>query len=162
MSAVAEPLLAVVFMSNHCPYVKGSIAELVSLSRKYKGRVAFVGINANDYQRYPEDSPGAMKAFAVENGVEFPYLLDESQEVAKAYNAQRTPEIFLFDASRKLRYHGGVNDTPKNPAAVREHTLEQALEALLAGRESVRAEAPALGCTIKWKPGNEPVIIKPF
>lgn len=158
LSSFSEPLLAVVFMCNHCPYVKGSIAEMVSLSRRFAGQVAFVGINPNDYERYPEDSPQAMREFAQQHGICFPYLLDESQEVARAYQAQRTPEVFLFDARRRLRYHGRVNDTPKTPEAVTEHTLELALQALLAGREPPITQAPALGCSIKWKPGYEPAI----
>ncbi|WP_027892471.1 thioredoxin family protein [Calidithermus chliarophilus] len=158
LSSFREPLLAVVFMCNHCPYVKGSVAELVALARGFSGQVAFVGINPNDYGRYPEDSPEAMRAFAERHGIPFPYLLDESQEVARAYQAQRTPEVFLFDRQRKLRYHGRVNDTPKNPETVTEHTLELALRALLAGQEPPLAQAPALGCSIKWKPGYEPAI----
>ncbi|MER3479206.1 MAG: thiol-disulfide isomerase [Meiothermus sp.] len=158
LSDFREPLLALVFMCNHCPYVKGSIAELVGLARKYQGQVAFIGINPNDAARYPEDSPQAMDAFVAQHGIPFPYLLDEGQEVAKAYGATRTPELFVFDRERKLRYHGRINDVPKDPAQVKEHTLELALEALLQGREPPLAEAPAIGCTIKWKPGNEPNI----
>lgn len=123
LSGFDEPLLAVVFMCNHCPYVKGAVAEIVALARGFSGQVAFVGINPNDYSRYPEDSPEAMRVFAEQHGIPFPYLLDESQEVARAYQAQRTPEVFLFDRQRKLRYHGRVNDTPKNPETVTEHTL---------------------------------------
>lgn len=151
-----EPVLAIVFMCNHCPYVKGSIAELVRLARRYPGQVAFVAVNPNDYTRYPEDSPQAMDAFVAEHGIPFPYLLDESQEVAKAYGATRTPELFVFDRERKLRYHGRVNDVPKDAAQVQEHTLEIALEALLQGQAPPVGEAPAIGCSIKWKPGNEP------
>lgn len=158
LSGFDEPLLAVVFMCNHCPYVKGAVAEIVALARGFSGQVAFVGINPNDYSRYPEDSPEAMRVFAEQHGIPFPYLLDESQEVARAYQAQRTPEVFLFDRQRKLRYHGRVNDTPKNPETVTEHTLELALHALLAGQEPPLAQAPALGCSIKWKPGYEPAI----
>lgn len=158
LSRFAQPLLAVVFMCNHCPYVKGSIAELVALARKYKGQVGLVGINANDAQKHPNDSPKAMQAFAAEHGVEFPYLVDEDQEVAKAYSALRTPEVFLFDKERKLRYHGRVNDVPKSPEQVQEHTLELAIQALLQNQQPPLTEAPAIGCTIKWKPGNEPNI----
>ncbi|GLV46917.1 thioredoxin family protein [Thermus sp. LT1-2-5] len=158
LSQFQEPLLAVLFMCNHCPYVKGSIGELVALAEKYRGKVAFVGINANDYEKYPEDSPEGMVAFAKEHGIFFPYLLDESQEVAKAYKALRTPEVFLFDERRLLRYHGRVNDSPKDVSKVQSHDLEAAIEALLQGKEPPLAEAPAIGCTIKWKPGNEPEV----
>lgn len=162
LAEFAEPLLAVIFLCNHCPYVRGSIGEVVELAQKYRGQVAFVGINANDAQKYSDDSPQAMRTFIEQYGLEFPYLIDQSQEVARAYNAYRTPEVFLFDQARKLRYHGRVNDTPKNPDTVQEHTLGLAIAALLEGQEPPLSEAPALGCTIKWKPGNEPVVsIKP-
>uniref|UniRef100_A0A831U263 Thioredoxin family protein n=1 Tax=Thermus islandicus TaxID=540988 RepID=A0A831U263_9DEIN len=158
LSQFQEPLLAVVFLCNHCPYVKGSIGELVALAKKYRGKVAFVGINPNDYEQYPEDRPEAMVAFAEAHGIFFPYLLDETQEVAKAYRALRTPEVFLFDERRRLRYHGRVNDSPKDPAKVQSHDLEAALEALLQGKEPPLKEAPAIGCTIKWRPGHEPEV----
>ncbi|MCS7059021.1 MAG: thioredoxin family protein [Meiothermus sp.] len=158
LSEFREPLLVVLFMCNHCPYVKGSIVEIVGLARKYAGKAAFVGINPNDYTRYPEDSPEGMRAFAQEHGVSFPYLLDESQSTAKAYRALRTPEVFVFDAERNLRYRGRVNDQPKNPSEVTDHTLEAVLEALLQGKEPPVAQADAIGCTIKWKPGNEPTV----
>lgn len=158
LSQFQEPLLAVVFMCNHCPYVKGSIREIVALAERYRGQVAFVGVNPNDYEKYPEDAPEKMVAFAEERGIPFPYLLDESQEVAKAYRALRTPEVFLFDQRRLLRYHGRVNDSPKDPAGVKSHDLEAAIEALLRGEEPPLAEAPAIGCTIKWRPGNEPEV----
>ncbi|RIH85623.1 AhpC/TSA family protein [Meiothermus luteus] len=158
LSDFKEPLLVVVFMCNHCPYVKGSIAEVVQLARKYAGKAAFVGINPNDYTRYPEDSPEGMRAFAQEHGIPFPYLLDESQATAKAYKALRTPEVFVFDAERKLRYRGRVNDQPKNPAGVTDHTLDAVLEALSQGKEPPVVQAEAIGCTIKWKPGNEPTV----
>ncbi|GIW23872.1 thioredoxin family protein [Meiothermus sp.] len=158
LSAFTEPFLAVMFICNHCPYVKGSIQEIVSLAHKYQGQVAFVGINSNDYERYPEDAPEAMRSFAQTHNFNFPYLLDETQNTAKAYKALRTPEVFVFDQSRKLRYHGRVNDTPKDPATVSEHTLDLVLSALVQGQEPPVTEAHAIGCTIKWKPGNEPTV----
>lgn len=158
LSAFSEPFLAVMFICNHCPYVKGSIQEIVALAEKYRGKVAFVGINANDYQRYPEDSPEAMRTFAQTHNFNFPYLLDETQATAKAYKALRTPEVFVFDQNRQLRYHGRVNDAPKDPSSVQEHTLDLVLSALTAGQEPPLTEANAIGCTIKWKPGNEPTV----
>lgn len=158
LSAFSEPFLAVMFICNHCPYVKGSIQEIVALAEKYRGKVAFVGINANDYERYPEDAPEGMRAFARMHNFNFPYLLDETQATAKAYKALRTPEVFVFDQNRKLRYHGRVNDSPKDPSGVQEHTLDLVLSALTQGQEPPFAEANAIGCTIKWKPGNEPTV----
>ncbi|RDI96501.1 thioredoxin family protein [Meiothermus sp. QL-1] len=158
LSEFSEPVLVVLFMCNHCPYVKGSIKEIVDLAKKYQGQVAFVGINPNDYTRYPEDSPEGMRTFAKEHGIPFPYLLDESQTTAKAYKALRTPEAFVFDSERRLRYHGRVNDQPKNPEGVSEHTLALVLEALTQGAEPPFTRADAIGCTIKWKPGNEPTV----
>ena len=158
LSAFSEPFLAVMFICNHCPYVKGSIQEIVALAEKYRGKVAFVGINANDYQRYPEDAPEAMRAFAKMHNFNFPYLLDDTQAIAKAYKALRTPEIFVFDQNRRLRYRGRVNDSPKDPSSVQEHTLDLVLSALIQGQEPPVTEANAIGCTIKWKPGNEPTV----
>lgn len=145
-------------MCNHCPYVKGSIGELVALAERYRGKVAFVGINANDYEKYPEDAPEKMAAFAEEHGIFFPYLLDETQEVAKAYRALRTPEVFLFDERRLLRYHGRVNDNPKDPSKVQSHDLGGGHRGPPPGRGAPLKEAPAIGCTIKWRPGNEPEV----
>lgn len=158
LSAFSEPFLAVMFICNHCPYVKGSIQEIVALAEKYRGKVAFVGINANDYERYPEDAPEGMRAFARMHNFNFPYLMDETQATAKAYKALRTPEVFVFDQDRKLRYHGRVNDSPKDPSGVQEHTLDLVLSALIQGQEPPFTEANAIGCTIKWKPGSEPTV----
>ncbi len=158
LSSFTEPFLVVIFICNHCPYVKGSIQEIVALARKYQGKAQFVGINSNAYERYPEDAPEAMHSFAEAHHFDFPYLLDETQATAKAYKAQRTPEVFVFDQGRKLRYHGRVNDTPKDPAKVGEHTLDLVLAALVQGAEPPIAEAHAIGCSIKWKPGNEPTV----
>lgn len=158
LSRFSEPMLAVVFACNHCPFVKGSIAELVALAQQYQGQVAFVAINANDPQRSPDDSPEQMRSFAQQYNLNFPYTLDTTQEVAKAYKALRTPEVFLFDKERRLRYHGRVNDTPKDPSTVQEHTLALAIAALLNQQEPPQTRANAIGCTIKWKEGNEPQV----
>jgi thiol-disulfide isomerase/thioredoxin len=158
LSSFPEPYLVVMFICNHCPYVQGSIGEIVQLAQKYRGQAAFVAINPNDFERYPEDSPQAMQAFAAQHRFSFPYLLDQTQATAKAYLAQRTPEVFVFDAARRLRYRGRVNDTPKNPASVSDHTLDRVLTALVQGLDPPLSQAEAIGCTIKWKPGNEPSI----
>lgn len=158
LSDFKEPLLAVVFMCNHCPYVVGSIGRLDALARRFAGRVAFAGVNANDAERFPDDAPDAMRDFAARNDLSFPYLVDATQDVARAYGAMRTPEVFLFDQDRRLRYHGRVDDSPKDASSVREPDLERAVEALLDGREPPRAEADAIGCTIKWRPDNLPEV----
>ncbi len=142
---------AVVFMCNHCPYVLAWLDRLMTIAQDYADQgVAFVGINANDPLKYPADSFEGMQKLAKERGLPFPYLHDESQEVARAYGAERTPEIFLFDASLKLHYHGAPDDNHDEPQA-RVPYLRNALNALLAGQAPAVAETPPVGCTIKWK-----------
>jgi peroxiredoxin len=142
---------AVVFMCNHCPYVLAWLERLMAIAREYAGQeVAFVGINANDAVKYPTDSLENMQALAQERDLPFPYLHDESQEVAAAYGAERTPEVFLFDAGLKLRYHGAPDDNYDETLASVPY-LRNALDALLTGSEPEVIETPAVGCTIKWK-----------
>jgi peroxiredoxin len=142
---------AVVFMCNHCPYVLAWLDRLSAVARDYADQgVALVGINANDAVKYPADSFAAMQQLARQRGLPFPYLHDESQEVAAAYGAARTPEIFLFDAGLRLRYHGAPDGDYENPAAGARY-LRDALDAVLAGREPAVATTPPVGCTIKWK-----------
>lgn len=156
LSEFDQELLAVIFMCNHCPYVVGSIGHMVDLAVKHQQRVGFIGINPNDYTAYPADSPEGMDRFAAEHRIPFPYVLDETQAVAKKYGALRTPEIFLFDQKRNLRYHGRVNDQPKDRGGAKKHDFQEAIAALLAGRQPAEPLTQALGCTIKWKPGNAP------
>lgn len=147
-----KPVLGVVFWCNHCPYVKAWEDRMIAVQREYADRgVQFVLISSNDPVQYPDDSFDAMKALAQKKAYPFPYLFDESQEVARAYGAARTPEIFLFDRERVLRYHGAPDDNFENPGAVQAPYLKDALEALLAGRDPTTAETPPKGCTIKWK-----------
>jgi peroxiredoxin len=147
-----RPVLGVVFWCNHCPYVKAWEDRMIAIQRAYAGRgVQFVLINSNDPVRYPEDSFEAMKARAAEKAYPFPYAFDASQEVARQYGATRTPEIFLFDQSRILRYHGAIDDNYENPNAVTAHYLRDAIEAVLAGRDPEVSDVPPKGCTIKWK-----------
>ena len=113
--------------------------------------VQLVAISANDARKYPDDGFPKMKERSEEKGFNFPYLYDESQEVARAYGAARTPEVFLFDKGGTLRYHGTVDDNYDDPAAVRSHYLIDALEAVLGGRKPATAETAPVGCTIKWK-----------
>jgi peroxiredoxin len=153
-----RPALLVVFMCNHCPYVKHLRAGLAQLARDYQPRgAAIVGINANDVANYPEDSPAKMREEANSAGYRFPYLFDESQAVARAYRAACTPDFYLFDKNRKLVYRGQFDDSrPGNGVAVTGRDLRAALDAVLAGQPAISDQKPSVGCNIKWKSGNEP------
>ncbi|NOX62295.1 MAG: thioredoxin family protein [Chloroflexi bacterium] len=147
-----KPLLAIIFSCNHCPYVRAWEDRMVQIQADYADKgVQLIAINANDVKKYPDDSFENMKIRAAEKGFNFPYLYDESQETPRAYGATRTPEVFLFDAERRLRYHGAIDDNFENPAAVKEPYLRDAIEALLAGKEPPVDWTPPVGCTIKWK-----------
>lgn len=152
------PALLVIFMCNHCPYVKHVRAELARMTAEFKDRgVAVVGINANDVSSYPEDSPEKMREEAVAAGYSFPYLYDSSQQVAKAYRAACTPDFFLFDGQRRLVYRGQMDDSrPGNGKPVTGADLRAAVSAVLAGEPVHSDQKPSIGCNIKWKPGNEP------
>lgn len=142
----------VMFICNHCPYVKHVNAELVRLAKDYTPRgVGFVAISANDAQNYPEDSPAKMKEYAQRLGYPFPYLHDGSQAVAKAYQAACTPDFFLFDAGLKLVYRGQLDDSRPNGVAPTGRDLRGALDALLAGKPVPADQKPSMGCNIKWK-----------
>ena len=148
-----RPILGVVFWCNHCPYVKAWEDRLIAIQRDYATHgVQFVIISSNDPAAYPDDSFDAMKVRAREKAYPFPYLFDETQQVARAFGATRTPEIFLFDRSRTLRYHGAPDDNFEDPKAVGHHYLRDAIEAARAGREPTAATTPPKGCSIKWKP----------
>jgi peroxiredoxin len=152
------PALLVMFICNHCPYVKHVREELARLARDYQARgVAVVAINPNDAERYPEDSPVHMREEVVSAGYTFPYLYDETQEVAKAYKAACTPDFFVFDRERKLVYRGQLDDSrPRSDRPVTGADLRAALDAVLDGRPVPQDQKPSTGCNIKWKPGNEP------
>jgi len=152
------PALLVVFLCNHCPFVKHILDTFVDMAKEYQKRhVAVVGINANDVKKYPDDSPAKMKDLVEKAGIPFPYLYDESQQVAKAYHAACTPDFFLFDADRKLAYRGQMdNSRPGNSVPPTGVDLRAALEALLAGKKVSPKQKPSMGCNIKWKPGHEP------
>ncbi len=142
----------VMFWCNHCPYVIPNQDRVIAMQREFSTQgVRFAAIGANNAEAYPEDGFEAMRQRAEEKGYNFPYLRDETQEVAQAYGAQRTPEVFVFDAGRKLRYHGRIDDNHQDVNAVRSHDLRNALDALLAGKTPDPAETGAQGCTIKWK-----------
>jgi peroxiredoxin len=145
-------LLAVIFSCNHCPYARAWEERMVQIQADYAAQgVQLVVVSANDAEKYPQDSLPAMKARAAEKGFNFPYLYDETQAFARAYDAGRTPEVFLFDDRRQLRYHGAIDDNYEDPTAVQQHYLRDALDSILAGREPAISETPPVGCTIKWK-----------
>jgi peroxiredoxin len=154
----AAPALLVLFICNHCPYVKHIRSAVAALARDYQPRgVAIVAINANDANNYPEDSPAKMKAEAKSAGYIFPYLYDETQSVAKAYRAACTPDIFLFDAQRKLAYRGQFDGSrPGNGQPVTGNDLRAALDAVLRGQPVPEPQKASIGCNIKWKSGEAP------
>lgn len=153
----AKPLL-MMFISNHCPFVKHVRAKLAEIGRVYQERgIAVVAICANDVSTHPEDGPEKMKLEAREAGYNFPYLYDESQSVAKSYQAACTPDFFLFDANHKLVYRGQLDDSrPGSAVPVSGKDLQGAMDALLIGKPIPKDQKPSLGCNIKWKKGNEP------
>jgi thiol-disulfide isomerase/thioredoxin len=152
------PALLVMFICNHCPFVKHVRDELARIGHDYVHRgVAIAAINSNDADLFPADAPPAMREEKRQAGYVFPYLFDETQDVAAAYRAACTPDFFLFDADRKLVYRGQLDDSrPGNDVPVTGADLRAALDSVLAGRPVAVAQKPSLGCNIKWKPGNEP------
>ncbi len=150
--------LLVMFVCNHCPYVKHVREQLARLGKDYQDKgLGIVAISSNDTAKYPDDSPEKMKEEAAAAGYTFPYLYDETQETAKAYTAACTPDFFLFDAEHKLVYRGQLDDSrPKNGLPVTGKDLRQAIDAVLAGKKPSADQKPSIGCNIKWKPGNEP------
>lgn len=153
-----RPLL-VMFLSNHCPYVKHVRHELARLTEAYGPRgLASVAIMPNDVARYPADAPAHMRTEREAAGWRFPYLYDASQAVAHAYRAACTPDFFLFDAAHRLVYRGQLDGSrPGNGLPVTGRDLRAAVDAVLEGRRPAPEQAPSIGCSIKWKPGNEPV-----
>ena len=154
----AAPALLVVFTCNHCPFVRHVRPEFAAFAREYQARgLAVVAINSNDIENYPQDGPDAMRAEAAELGYAFPYLIDATQDVAKAYRAACTPDFFLFDARRQLVYRGQFDDSrPGNGRPVTGADLRAAVEATLAGGTPGPDQMPSLGCNIKWRKGHEP------
>jgi peroxiredoxin len=150
--------LVVVFLSNHCPFVKHIAGGLAAFAREYQERgVRIVGINANDVEKHPDDSPEQMVKEVVLRGYTFPYLFDETQEVAKAYGASCTPDFFLFDSGLSLAYRGQFDDSrPSLDVPVTGADLHNACDAVLEGRAPSEDQTPSVGCNIKWRPGNAP------
>lgn len=154
----SAPALLVLFICNHCPFVKHIRAELARFARDYQNcGLAIVAISANDAANYPSDSPEKIAQEAKDAGYGFPYLYDESQAVAKAYHAACTPDFFLFDTNRTLIYRGQFDDSrPGNTIPVTGAELRAAADATLAGQSVSSEQKPSIGCNIKWKAGNEP------
>jgi peroxiredoxin len=148
------PALLVIFMCNHCPFVKHILNPLVDLVEEYQAKgVAVVGINSNDVANFPDDSPELMAETARESGFTFPYLYDETQEVARSYSAACTPDFFLFDSEGTLAYRGQLDDSrPGNGLPVTGADLTAAIDAVLQGKPVSEDQKPSMGCNIKWKP----------
>lgn len=143
--------LLVMLLCRHCPYVKHVEAELARIGRDYGSKLGIVGISANDAATYPEDAPAGLKEQAVNASFTFPYLYDESQNIARAYGAVCTPEFFLFDAKPLLAYHGRLDASRPGREPATGSDLRAALDAVLAGRTVEGPQAPSVGCSIKWK-----------
>lgn len=148
----------VMFVCNHCPYVKHVRDELARIGDEFPPRgIGVVAISANDAGRYPQDGPEAMRAEAQAAGYAFPYLYDESQRTARAYQASCTPDFFLFGADRRLAYRGQLDASrPGNGVPVTGEDLRRAMVSLVEGRPVPMEQTPSIGCNIKWKPGNAP------
>ncbi len=150
--------LLIMVVCNHCPFVKHVAEGIKALASDYMPQgLTVIAINSNDIETHPEDSPEKMKQYAADWGWNFPYLFDESQDVAKAYGAACTPDFFLFDAEQKMAYRGQLDDSrPGNDIPVTCGDLRAAIDAVLAGKPVEGEQKPSIGCNIKWKPGNEP------
>ncbi len=147
-----KTVLVLIFSCNHCPYVRAWEDRMIEIQSDYEhSDVQVIALNANDVSKYPDDSFPKMKERVRNKGYTFPYLYDETQEVARSYGAERTPEVFVFDQHRLLRYHGAIDDNFQEPDNVSKTYLRDALDALLAGETPPMAETRPVGCTIKWK-----------
>ena len=143
--------LLVIFMCNHCPYVKAKIEAIKEIHDKFKDQISLVGINSNDSEKYPDDSFDSMKTIADEKGITFDYLVDETQEIAKKYGAVCTPDPFLFDSDRKLVFHGRIDDAMNPDAVANEKVMINNIEKFLNGEKIEKDFDPSIGCSIKWK-----------
>lgn len=152
------PALLVMFICNHCPYVKHIAGSLAATADEYMSRgVTVVAVNSNDYEKYPDDAPAKMQEEITVRGYKFPYLVDASQEVAKAYKAACTPDFYLFGRDRRLVYRGQWDASrPGNGLVVDGAAMRAALDAVLAGKPLPTDQIPSIGCNIKWKSGNAP------
>ena len=150
---VSDVATVVMFLCNHCPYVIHVNSEIVRVAKDYQARgVAFVGISSNDVLNYPQDGPDQMKVLAEQEGYTFPYLYDETQEVARAYDAACTPDFYVFDGDQKLVYRGRLDDSrPGNSNPLSGRDLRDALDAVIGGQPVTDRQYPSGGCNIKWK-----------
>jgi peroxiredoxin len=157
-----KPML-VIFLCNHCPYVKHVASEIARIAVEYQAKgVGIVGISSNDVSSHPDDGPEKMTAEAQAQGYTFPYLFDGKQEVAQAYRAACTPDFFLFDAAHRLVYRGQLDDSrPKNGLPLTGADLRAALDAVLSGKPVAEKQKPSIGCNIKWAAGQEPEYFDP-
>ena len=147
-----NPVLAIIFMCNHCPYVKAVIQRLIDLQSEFSNQaVRLLGINCNDAEKYPDDSFENMKGASKEWGMNFPYLFDESQKIAQKYNAVCTPDIYVYGKERKLLYRGRIDDNWEKPNKVAQRDLRQAIDCIVAEKEIPGEQVPSMGCSIKWK-----------
>ena len=144
-------ILVVIFTCNHCPYAKAVEDRLIELGNNYSKTVDFVLISSNDVENYPADSPEKMAELARNKGYPFPYLFDETQEIAKAYSAVCTPDIFLYNNERRLKYRGRLDDNWQNPNQVTREELKMAIDSVLSGNSIQFKQIPSMGCNIKWK-----------
>jgi peroxiredoxin len=151
----SKNILVIIFMCNHCPYVQAIVERLVILQTKYESKsVQLIGINSNDTESYPEDSYKNMKSFSKERKFNFPYLIDENQSTAKSYDAVCTPDIYVYDKSRQLKYRGRLDDNWQEIENVKTRDLESAIDSILADKEITFEQIPSMGCSIKWKNKN--------
>ena len=142
----------IMFICNHCPFVIHVLDEIVSITKKYDKEISFIAISSNDIVNYPEDSPELMKKLAEEKKFNFPYLFDETQEVAKKYDAACTPDFFIYNSDKQLVYRGQLDDSrPGNDIPVTGHDLRKAIDSLIKGEEIDKNQKPSIGCNIKWK-----------
>ncbi|HEY5122887.1 MAG TPA: thioredoxin family protein [Ignavibacteria bacterium] len=147
-----EEILVIIFMCNHCPYVKAVIKRFTELQHRYAEKsVQLIGINPNDIDAYQEDSFDNMKIFYKENKINFPYLIDDTQETARKYDAVCTPDIYVYNKERKLKYRGRLDDNWKEETNVTKPGLENAIKDILAGKDPDVNQKPSMGCSIKWK-----------
>ncbi|MFC1732438.1 thioredoxin family protein [candidate division KSB1 bacterium] len=147
-----KKILVIIFMCNHCPYVKAVINRLTAIQSDYSDKgIQLIGINANESENYPEDSFESMQKTVEEEGINFVYLRDESQEVAKSYQAQCTPDIYVFDENRRLAYHGRIDDNWQDESSVTKQELREVLDTILSGQPVAEEQKPSMGCSIKWR-----------